>query len=193
MDNAPLPPHERTWRHPSEIAGVDPTLHDHAGSSGLGIALVGGTLAVLLVAALVVSFTPRSAPGTVAVGATTIPAAADLVPDSQRRAMAAAESLRAGAFTTVRAIPHAVAAVPVVTLSVGADAQRDAVVLPDLDDTVVVLTEDFAYAVAWKDVARVEVATDAVVVADDGTVVARIVDGRIVMNDDMLVSIPADD
>lgn len=68
MDRAPLPPHERPWRHPSELG---PPSHEPASTSGRVIIATAATLSLLLVGLLVVSLTPDRADTPQTVSATT--------------------------------------------------------------------------------------------------------------------------
>lgn len=143
----------------------------------------GGTLAVVLVAALVIATTPRNRANPVAVSATTMPSPDDA--SGRPTIDAAARSIRLASFT---AIPTAIAAVPGTadrsTRSAGTDTPT---VLPDLDDQVLVVTPSVAWAVPWRDVAWLRVDGDASVLAADGSVVARFDDGRLVVSADALV------
>ena len=60
MDRAPLPPHERPWRHPSELG---PPEHEPTTTGGRVIILTTATLSMLLIGVLAISMTPdRSSP-----------------------------------------------------------------------------------------------------------------------------------
>jgi hypothetical protein len=184
LDSAPLPPHERTWRHPSELVAT--TNEVESGRPPRGIALVGGALAVVMVAPMVVALTPRqNAATTTAIGATTLPTA--LLSDSENTAVAAAESIRTSRLAGITAIPQAIANIPLAASLLSSSDDPTQVVLPDLDDRVTVLTDQFAYAVAWRDVTRIDVTTGAVVIDNAGFVVARMEDGRLIMSHDLLV------
>jgi hypothetical protein len=184
LDSAPLPPHERTWRHPSELVAT--TNEVESGRPPRGIALVGGALAVVMVATMVVALTPRqNAATTTAIGATTLPTA--LLSDSENTAVAAAESIRTSRLAGITAIPQAIANIPLAASLLSSSDDPTQVVLPDLDDRVTVLTDQFAYAVAWRDVTRIDVTTGAVVIDNAGFVVARMEDGRLIMSHDLLV------
>ncbi len=132
-----------------------------------------GTLAVVMVAALVVSMTPRRSASPLAVSATTAPAGPS--PDG-------AEADAASRIASFPAIPSAIAAVPVSTRR----AEDAAAVLPDLDDEVLVVTDHVAYALAWREVAWLDV-DDAIVLGADGAIVARFEDGRFVVTADAVV------
>ena len=55
MDRAPLPPHERPWRHPSELGPPTP---EPTSTSGRVIIATTATLSLLLIGLLVISMTP---------------------------------------------------------------------------------------------------------------------------------------
>ena len=73
MDSAPLPPHERTWRHPSELAAEQRALLSAEGAapSARAFALVTGTLGLLAVGALLLTVTPARQDSPIALGAST--------------------------------------------------------------------------------------------------------------------------
>jgi len=140
-----------------------------------------------MVAAMVVALSPQQAPTTTtALSATTIPAAAS-VANTDNVAVIAAESIRTSRLAGITAIPQGIADVPpgMVRRSVAGEEMQ--AILPDLDDQVTVLTEQFVYPVAWRDVTRIDLTADAVVVDSNGVVVALIVDGRLVVSHDLLV------
>jgi hypothetical protein len=68
VDRAPLPPHERPWRHPSELG---PPEHEPTSTRGRVLIVTTATLSLLLVGALALSMTPGQGPGPIAVGSTT--------------------------------------------------------------------------------------------------------------------------
>lgn len=69
MDRAPLPPHERPWRHPSELG---PTAqHEPTSGSARAIIVTTATLSLLLIGLLAVSMTPDRGDAPVAVASTT--------------------------------------------------------------------------------------------------------------------------
>lgn len=80
VEHGPLPPHERTWRHPSELAAEQ---HARARSETAGpttrvFAFTTGTLGLLAVGMLVLAVTPGRSPAPVAISATTSPAGVDV-------------------------------------------------------------------------------------------------------------------
>ena len=164
------------------VAEVEPT------SNARVLALAGGTVAVVLVAALIITLTPRQTTTTSTISATTVPAASALR-DAASTAVAAAESIRTTTLSGATAIPNAIADVPPAAFRpTASDVRTEArAVLPDLDDRVTVLTEQFAYSVAWRDVNRLHLSENAIVVDHEGTIVARIDDGRLIASHDLLV------
>jgi hypothetical protein len=75
VERAPLPPHERAWRHPSELAAANRAAlsADEPSSTSRTIALVGGAAGVLAVALLVLTLAPRRNDTPVAVSSTSSP------------------------------------------------------------------------------------------------------------------------
>lgn len=79
VEQGPLPPHERTWRHPSELAA-----HEHAvarsqtaTATTRAFAFTTGTLGLLAVGLLMVAVTPSRTAAPVAISATTTPTGND--------------------------------------------------------------------------------------------------------------------
>ena len=81
MSQAPLPPHERTWRHPSELAAAEREAFrsEEVSPTTRALAVVTGTLGLLAVGILVLTAAPGRQASPVAVGATTTPVAIDAV------------------------------------------------------------------------------------------------------------------
>jgi hypothetical protein len=77
VDSGPLPPHERTWRHPSELAAEQRALlrAEGAAPSARAFALVTGTLGLLAVGALLLTVTPPRQDSPIALSASTTLAA----------------------------------------------------------------------------------------------------------------------
>lgn len=75
MERAPLPPHERAWRHPSELAEANRIALSAEAPSGTlrAIALVGGAAGVIAVALLVLTLAPQRNDTPVAVSSTSSP------------------------------------------------------------------------------------------------------------------------
>lgn len=75
VERGPLPPHERTWRHPSELAAQERAflLAQDTPRSARLTALTSGTLGLLAVGMLMVTITPDRAESPVAISASTTP------------------------------------------------------------------------------------------------------------------------
>lgn len=75
MERAPLPPHERTWRHPSELAAEDRAAiaTEPASAQVRTVALLGGATGALLIGLVVLTMTPRGGDSPTAVSATSTP------------------------------------------------------------------------------------------------------------------------
>lgn len=75
VSQAPLPPHERTWRHPSELAAAErEAFRTAAAPSGTRLfATVTGSVGLLAVGLLVMTVAPDRNSAPLAVSATTIP------------------------------------------------------------------------------------------------------------------------
>jgi len=184
VEPGPLPPHERSWRHPSELGPTRLDVDDAGRRSQLNLlALGGGTLAVLAVAAMVVAMTPRTASGPVALSATTTPiavravveppsAAGSVSPTSVRTTISAQTALS----TSFVAFPHAVTPGP----QLDVDGTEVADAAPADDDIVFLRTEAVTYQLTW-DLAQHMTVPDGTVVFDaDGALVARVSDGDLV-------------
>ena len=78
VEHGPLPPHERTWRHPSELAAEERQLllSETPAASSKAFALTTGTLGLIAIAILLLTVTPSPGGQTVAVSATSPPAIA---------------------------------------------------------------------------------------------------------------------
>lgn len=75
MGTAPIPPHERSWRHPSELAPTAPAhTDDHGHTSRWALAAAGGAVAIAVVGVFALTTAPQRASGPVAMSATTMPA-----------------------------------------------------------------------------------------------------------------------
>lgn len=76
MEHGPLPPHERTWRHPSELAAEEQAVlrGETSPSVSRAVALTTGTLGLFAIAVLVLAVTPGNHAQPIAVSATTAPA-----------------------------------------------------------------------------------------------------------------------
>ena len=104
MGSPPIPPHERTWRHPSELAAAERATirHTEPPRTTRTFAIATGTVGLVAVALLMFTVTPRQDHPAVAV-ATTSPIAP---PDTTRLH---ANPVVAVTTTVARAIPRALA------------------------------------------------------------------------------------
>lgn len=144
--------------------------------------IAGGAMAIVLFATLAVTLTPRSSdPGLVALSATTVPRTS-----AAESAFSVAEAMRSTPLTGMSGVPSAVADVPAGAFGRATKSPPSAM-LPDLDDQVIVLTDRYAYRVSWRDVSRLAISVDAIVVDQLGAVVAHIDDGRLVVSHDLMV------
>jgi hypothetical protein len=174
VDHAPQPPHERTWRHPSELG---PTKFDVdlGGRSPVGV-LVVGAMAVLAVAALVVVATPRPGSGPLAISATTTPFV--------RSVAAAVEAARPPAppqptvgklIGSYTAYPHAIAASSLAAVD-GAGVAEET---PTPNADVLVRTDKVTYRLQWSQVPQLAAPEGTVVFDLQGDVIARVIDGEL--------------
>ena len=110
VDHGPLPPHERTWRHPSELAAQEHAFArtETAAATTRVFAFTTGTLGLLVVGLLVVAVTPNASEPPVAVSATTT-VAGDRFPTVTRVAAAAATEPSVGEPIPLRGRPEAMA------------------------------------------------------------------------------------
>jgi hypothetical protein len=76
VESAPIPPHERTWRHPSELAAQERALilAEPSPRGARALALTTGMLGLIAVGSLMIAITPRSSGAPVALIASTAPA-----------------------------------------------------------------------------------------------------------------------
>jgi hypothetical protein len=77
VEQGPLPPHERTWRHPSELAAEERAIlrAQTAPASARLLALATGAVGLAVVGVLVMTVTPRRFDAPIAISATTTPPA----------------------------------------------------------------------------------------------------------------------
>ena len=185
VEPGPLPPHERTWRHPSELG---PTKLDvDTGQGNHLAALLVGALAVVSVAAMVVVMTPRPDSGSVAISATTTPITqrATIAPPgsiSSRGAAtgiatrpSAARTSASPLLTTFAAIPHTVSAAP----QLDVDGTDIALEQPDGDDIVFVRTGDVTYRLKWEQVPMLDAPDGSVLFDANGDLVAHVSGGAL--------------
>ena len=181
VEHGPLPPHERTWRHPSELG---PTRADiETGSHNHVAALTIGAVAVLAVAGLVVAMTPRASSGPIALSATTVPAPAIDAPATVRVASAVSAGVSGsripiGALlTSFAAFPHAITSTPQLTI----DGTSVADHVPDDSDVVYVHTDAVTYRLPWGQVPYLAAPNGSVVFDAEGNLLAHVSEGEVVM------------
>lgn len=178
VEHGPLPPHERTWRHPSELG---PTRAEvDTGSNRHLAALAIGTLAVLAVAGMVIAMTPRARSGPVALSATTAPfsAPATFAPRTATATTAGLPSARiplGALLSSFSAFPHAVTSAPQLTLD-GTDIAE----VPADTDRVFVRTESVTYELQWGQVPYLSSPDGTVVFTTNGDLVAYVIGGKLV-------------
>ena len=180
MEPGPLPPHERAWRHPSELG---PTSHDVDGTASFGtftktLAAAASALAVMLIGAIVVTATPNSSDAPMMLSVTTnsvvsfAPTSVDR-PESTRHSIA---PVQAPLMVSMSAIPNEIASAPQLSI----EALRVAARLPKPSEAVMIQTADVTYRCTWAEVESLEMPDGIMVADDDGNIVARVVDGEIV-------------
>jgi hypothetical protein len=182
VEPGPLPPHERSWRHPSELG---PTRHDVADDSkGRMPAFAFGALAVIVVAGLVIAVTPRPASNPIALSATTMPPLTVRSPATAPAVVsAAAPTARtsgipvAALLTSFAAFPHAVSSGPQLTIDGTDIAERE----PADDVAVLVRTDAVTYRLPWGQVPLLDMPDGTVVFSLDGELIAHVRDGALVI------------
>jgi hypothetical protein len=183
---APLPPHERPWRHPSELA---PTAADVDVDTPVGarvLILATGAAAALIAVVMVVALGPGHVNSPTALRSTTLPPAIVQLDNASSQIGASSEPAQGlvqiarttmtgnNALALVGA-PNAISGAPV------GDA-RDfdvASALPRPDERVIVLTLTHAYRIAWSDIDRIAAPDGSIVVTRDGALVATFVSGEL--------------
>jgi hypothetical protein len=102
VGSPPLPPHERAWRHPSEVAAAERLAIRHTSlqRSTRGFAIATGSIGLVALGVLMIVVTPPTQDSPVAVSATTSPSVA---PSTVRTTIARV------APVVARAVPHALA------------------------------------------------------------------------------------
>lgn len=126
-----------------------------------------------MVVVMIVAMTPRPAAGPQAISATTRPASAPAAIDEQQVVTAS----RTARLATFAPIPNAIAAAPVARQNTIVIARA----LPLDDEAVLVKTDHVTYRLGWSDVEFLGLDDRAVVLNDRGELIARIVDGDIVV------------
>jgi hypothetical protein len=185
VEPGPLPPHERSWRHPSELGPTRLDVDDGVRRTRTNLAaLAGGTMAVLAVATMVVAMTPRTSNGPVAMIATTTPITARAIIDPPtatqptRPATAsgpAPSTPRTAMLTSLAAFPHAVTPGPQLDLDGTAVADES----PADDEMVFLRTEAVTYHLSWDDAQRMTVPDGSVIFDAEGDLVARVSAGEL--------------
>jgi hypothetical protein len=189
VEPGPLPPHERTWRHPSELGVGAPDPFD-APSRGHGLAVVvtTGTLVVAMLAVLVVATTPRSSDRTSSVTATTMSAfvttpVAIVRPEptttSTPTSMPTSTHVPVPTLqlASLVAIPNEIASAPQFTSHNRHVADEP----PTASQPVLVQTEYVTYNCTWAEAATVPTLPDGAIVVDlDGALVAQVDAGELV-------------
>ena len=181
VEPGPLPPHERSWRHPSELGPTRVDLDDQSRHSHTNfVALAGGAMAVLAVATMVVAMTPRTSGGPVALIATTTPISTRLIvepPTPTITGSSGAEAVQVrpstALLTSFAAFPHAVTSGPQLDLD-GTDVAHES---PRDDEMVFLRTEAVTYRLQWDEVRQLTVPDGSVVFDADGDLVARVSGG----------------
>ncbi len=191
MEPAPLPPHERRWRHPSELGPTADEIaaDDAVTTSSVRVATIAtGALTAALVATLVVTLAPRRPPAPTAMSATTLPAASVVIQGDGIAALSQAadrrdaevrvdrRSLAPSTPLALTGAPLSVAATPLPAASADADVADDP---PEGAAIVIVLTSTHAYQVSWDEVGLVDAPDGSVVVTVDGELVAAFDGGEL--------------
>ena len=181
---APIPPHERQWRHPSELAPTAADI-DHP-TNARALILATGTTALLLAAVLLVALSPPRSTAPSAISATTLPAATIEL----QRSAGESDSESAIEQETVRPLrstilsenglalvgaPNAVSAAPVGN----ADDFALAGEIPADAERVVVLTASHAYDLRWGDIGDIAAPNGSIVMTRDGSLLAMFVSGEL--------------
>ncbi|RLE26580.1 MAG: hypothetical protein DRJ50_00595 [Actinobacteria bacterium] len=174
MEPGPLPPHERTWRHPSELGPTE--VEVETGSNARVIALAAGTLAVFIVAAMVIAVTPRRSSAPIALTATTSPVFLSAGPASAPSSPVAdnRQSIRLASFS---AMPNAITSAPQFSL----DGREVTAHLPSPTELILLRTEAVTYQLRWVDVPLLVVPDGSVIVDSSGDLVAHVSRGRLVL------------
>lgn len=181
MSPAPLPPHERPWRHPSELAPTKASLEPERHRSALPLLM--GTMATVVVVAMVVAMTPSPPSEPLLLSDTTTPAritpANGQDPDAQdaggQGAGAVGQSSQAGTMLRIAsftAIPNAVSAAPTFTV----DGRRYARRLPHAGEAVIVQTESATYRILWREIEMLRVEGRALI-ADETLALVGYIEG----------------
>lgn len=192
MGPAPIPPHERSWRHPSELAPTAPAYADVVRpSSRWSLALATGAVAVAVVAVFAITTTPGRTSGPVAMSATTLPAYSVTAVGVPRPATSS-DSMTDASIDSVRlarpllspstglalmGAPKTVAApVPLNPSRTSSQPERST----DPNMTVHLITESHVYQLSFGDLERVLAPDASVVVDGEGLLLGSFEDGRFI-------------
>ncbi|MFK8025358.1 MAG: hypothetical protein AB8G26_15480 [Ilumatobacter sp.] len=192
MGPAPLPPHERNWRHPSELAAmqqVDDGRDD--GTARRVLALAGGATVAVIALVFIATTNFERAPSPLAVTASTMPMAtvelqrdvtalATPADDEPQRVLRSASStMTRSSAMALSGAPHAVSAAPVGDND--PEALDLATALPGDDDVVLVLTRSHTFRLTWEEIGTVLAPDGSIVVTVEGGLVAVYVSGELRM------------
>lgn len=185
---APLPPHERAWRHPSELA-VARVVNDSGDGGGRGLVFATGLAVVMLATVMVVALAPPRSDAPSAVSATTLPAIdvqlRGAVPSAAEQPTSddETEAVHLGRHPMSRetslalvGAPNAVSASPSETEGLHVGHQ-----LPESRERVFVLTESYTYVLLWSQIDQLVAPDGAIVITDSGELLASFVDGVLVI------------
>jgi hypothetical protein len=182
---APLPPHERHWRHPSELG---PTITSvDATPNGRWLAVATGAAAAVLAAVMVIAVSPPRSSAPVALTATTIASVSVRGPNEPRVDDAdLADSLGIVRLNrnvsldrtlTLTGPPNAISAAPMNQSGDHALAAS----MPTIDERVLLLTRSHTYELPWSDADYLRAPDGAVIVNRNGELIAVFVDGALVV------------
>jgi hypothetical protein len=185
VEPGPLPPHERTWRHPSELGPTSADVVHSSSSSPHGklLAIASGALAVAVITAIVVTATPRPSSQPTALSATTLPPFVTSPPTALRGSKAPSRIASAvklaepnPVLASFTPIPNEIASSPL-----GAhDEPEIADELPETDDAVTVQTDDVTYHCQWDEIRWLDMPDGTIIVDTRGDLVAEVTDGELV-------------
>lgn len=170
VDPPPLPPHERSWRHPSELAPTAADIDDtRPGRAALALGSV--TVAVVAMGVIVLALTPARSSDVGTASATTI-AVIDAEPViSPRLTIVTIDTSvsRNASLAPLTRIPNAVSAV-----IPPRDGRSPARSLPGPTDAVIVLTDEMTYRLPWAALPWLDAPDGSVVLDEYGDLLGRI-------------------
>ncbi len=184
VGSAPIPPHERQWRHPSELAPTAADIDPPTNARALGLAT--GTTALLLAAVLAIAFLPSRSTAPSAVSATTLPpptielqrTAVDVdrdAADRQENVRPLRNTVLSEHGLALAGAPNAVSAAPVGNandFAIASDIPADA-------EPVIVLTTSHAYDLRWAEISSIAAPNGSIVMTRGGSLVAVFVSGEL--------------